>query len=295
MRAEAISVSKAGLAGSRSWLLVLGSFLFVLMLVGQVPALAQTETIDAVPVPEIAEVTELAGSLTSEEAVVDITLWGLFLQADVVVKLVMLMLLLASIWCWSIIINKLTGMRRVNRDADGFEDEFWSGGSLEDLYDRVGTNPPDAMSAVFASAMKEWRHATDRGLASSEPMRASIQQRIDKVMDVTIAREMASMEKGMTFLASVGSTGPFIGLFGTVWGIMNAFVAIAATSNTSLAVVAPGIAEALFATALGLFAAIPATAAYNKFSNDMSKYAERLESFGGEFSAILGRYLEERV
>ena len=131
-------------------------------------------------------------------------------------------------------------------------------------------------------------------LASNQPLRASIQQRIDKVMDVTVAREMASMEKGMTFLASVGSTAPFIGLFGTVWGIMNAFVAIAATANTSLAVVAPGIAEALFATALGLFAAIPASAAYNKFTNDLSKFAERLESFAGEFSAILGRYLEER-
>jgi len=254
---------------------------------------------DPIPAPtpapvEATEITELSGSLETAHAGVDVTLWGLFLQADLVVKIVMLLLLLASVWCWAIIFNKLTLMRRVNRDADGFEDEFWSGGSLEDLYDRVGANPPDAMSAVFASAMKEWRHATDRGLASNQPLRASIQQRIDKVMDVTVAREMASMEKGMTFLASVGSTAPFIGLFGTVWGIMNAFVAIAATANTSLAVVAPGIAEALFATALGLFAAIPASAAYNKFTNDLSKFAERLESFAGEFSAILGRYLEER-
>ncbi|NBB83639.1 MAG: protein TolQ [Alphaproteobacteria bacterium] len=241
--------------------------------------------------------TELnAGSLmgAAEQAAHDLSLWGLFLQADIVVKAVMLMLLVASVWCWAIIFDKAIRLRRLRARSQEFEETFWSGGSLEDLYDRIGDDPPDPMSAVFAAAMKEWRLAAGRGGAKLDEMRAGLTMRIERVMQVALAREMSQLEKSMTFLASVGSTAPFIGLFGTVWGIMNAFTSIAASANTSLAVVAPGIAEALFATALGLFAAIPATAAYNKFTNDLAKYADRLDSFSGEFGTILSRHLEER-
>ncbi|HYH19335.1 MAG TPA: protein TolQ [Azospirillum sp.] len=222
----------------------------------------------------------------------DITMWGLFWQADLLVKLVMIMLLAASVWCWAIIIEKLMRIRRLNAQADAFEESFWSGGSLDALYDRVGKRPEDPMSATFAAGMREWRHAADRGLGG--PIKASLQQRVERVMTVTIGREMSRAERYMTFLASVGSTAPFIGLFGTVWGIMNSFTSIAASNNTSLAVVAPGIAEALFATAMGLLAAIPAVVAYNKFSTDLARYADRLDAFAGEFVAILSRHLEER-
>jgi biopolymer transport protein TolQ len=222
----------------------------------------------------------------------DITMLGLFLQADWVVKSVMLMLLFASVWCWAIIIEKLMRIRKMNAQADAFEDAFWSGGSLDALYDRVGQQPDDPMAATFAAGMREWRHAADRGIGGS--IKASLQQRVERVMSVTIGREMARAERYMTFLASVGSVAPFIGLFGTVWGIINSFTAIANTNNTSLAVVAPGIAEALFATAIGLVAAIPAVVAYNKFTNDLTRYADRLDAFAGEFVAILSRYLEEK-
>ena len=224
----------------------------------------------------------------------DMSIWSLVMRADIVVQTVLLLLVVASIWCWAIIFEKFFRMRVVERRSRGFEEAFWSGGSLEDLYIRIGDSPHDPMSAMFAAAMREWRHALDRGLATTGQMRANLQERIERVMELTQMREMGQLERRMTFLASVGSTAPFIGLFGTVWGIMNSFQSIAATSNTSLAVVAPGIAEALFATALGLFAAIPATAAYNKFANDLNKFGGRLDSFSGEFTAILSRYLEER-
>ena len=231
--------------------------------------------------------------LTSPEAR-DLTLLGLVAQADIVVKAVMILLVLASVWCWAIIFDKVFRVRRLRSRANAFEENFWSGGSLEDLYDRIGGSPKEPMSAVFAAAMKEWRLAVDRGLPKDGHMRAGLQQRIERVMQVAQTREMSRLERHMAFLASVGSTAPFIGLFGTVWGIMNSFTAIAEEANTSLTVVAPGIAEALFATALGLFAAIPATAAYNKFASDLGKYGERLDNFADEFGAILSRYLEDR-
>ena len=220
----------------------------------------------------------------------DLTPWALFLQADWVVKAVMILLLLASIWCWAIIIDKLRRLRRLSAQADAFEESFWSGGSLDDLYEEVGKRPTEPMSAIFSAAMKEWRRSGTRG-----KVRASLQARIERVMQVTLGREMVQVERYMTFLASVGSTAPFIGLFGTVWGIMNSFAAIAGSKSTNLTVVAPGIAEALFATALGLVAAIPAVIFYNKLSSDMSKYAGRLEAFSAEFSAILSRQLEEEA
>ena len=185
-------------------------------------------------------------------------------------------------------------LRRLQQAAASFEDTFWSGGSLDDLYDRVGQRPVDPMSAVFAAAMREWRRSAAKGLLGTPGMRSSLQQRIERVMNVTVGREMDRVERFMSFLATVGSTAPFVGLFGTVWGIMNSFQAIAASKNTSLAVVAPGIAEALFATALGLVAAIPAVVAYNKLATDFGRYAGRLEGFATEFSAILSRQLDER-
>jgi len=226
---------------------------------------------------------------------IDLTVIGLFLHADWIVKGVLVLLLFASIWSWAIIIEKIFRLRKLDGQAGDFEDLFWSGGALEDLYDRVGVQPQDPMSAMFGAAMREWRRSAARGTATATQMRAGLQQRIERVMYVTLGREMDRLERYMTFLASVGSTAPFIGLFGTVWGIMNSFHAIGASKNTSLAVVAPGISEALFATALGLVAAIPAVIAYNKLSSDLTRYAGRLEAFAGEFGAILSRQLEERA
>jgi biopolymer transport protein TolQ len=225
----------------------------------------------------------------------DLSILGLFLQADIIVKVVMLLLLLASFWSWAVIFDKLMRLRRLRRDAATFEESFWSGGSLDDLYDRIGARPLDPMSAIFAAAMREWRRSAAKGLTGSDHLRSSLQDRIERVMGVTLGREMERLERFMAYLATVGSTAPFVGLFGTVWGIMNSFQSIAASKNTSLAVVAPGIAEALFATALGLVAAIPAVVAYNKLSTDFGRYAGRLEAFSSEFSAILSRQLDEKA
>ena len=241
----------------------------------------------------LADPTAVAPVLPGAE---ELSVWGLFLLADPVVKAVMLMLVLASIWSWAIIFEKVMKMRQLRQRAGEFEDAFWSGGSLEDLYDRMGSSPSDPLGAIFSSAMREWRRSAAKGLTqSSTEMRVSLRQRLDQIMTLTISREMEALEKRMTFLASVGSTAPFIGLFGTVWGIMNSFQSIAASKNTSLAVVAPGIAEALFATALGLVAAIPAVVAYNKLSSDLGRYAGRLEGFATEFGSILSRQLDEGV
>ena len=237
------------------------------------------------------QAVDLAGSVAQH----DMSMWGLFMQADFIVKTVMIGLTAASVWCWAIIIDKLTRLRKLWHRADQFEESFWSGGSLEELYDRIGARPVDPMSAVFVAAMREWRRSAAKGLTGGEAARISLPQRIDRVMHVTAGREIDQLERQLGVLASVGSTAPFVGLFGTVWGIINSFQSIAATSNTSLAVVAPGIAEALFATALGLVAAIPAVIAYNKISNDLDRYGKRLENFSGEFGAILSRQLEEKV
>lgn len=235
---------------------------------------------------------EVVNTLALEGTIVhDFSIWGLFIEADIVVKVVIVMLVVASFWTWAIIFDKLLRLRRLGSLADDFEEAFWSGGSLDDLYDRIDKRPADPMSALFVSAMRELRRATS---LSGAKFVGGLQQRIERVMDIALGREMVRLERQMIFLASVGSSAPFIGLFGTVWGIMNAFTSIAASKNTSLAVVAPGIAEALFATALGLVAAIPAVIAYNKISNDLGRYAGRLEAFAGEFAAILSRQLEER-
>jgi len=223
----------------------------------------------------------------------DLSLWGLFLQADILVKLVIIGLLLASVWVWAVVFEKWSSLRRVNKEADTFEDRFWSGGSLDDLYDQEGTQPAHPMAAVFGAAMGEWRRTVQ--VAGADMSRTGVRERVDRAIGVTVQREMDRLERWTIFLASVGATAPFIGLFGTVWGIMHSFSAIAAMHNTNLAVVAPGIAEALFATAMGLVAAIPAVLAYNKISTDLARFASRLEAFGTEFSAILSRQSEERV
>jgi biopolymer transport protein TolQ len=221
----------------------------------------------------------------------DLTIWGLFLQADWVVKLVMVLLLLASVWVWAIIFEKVTALRRANRAADSFEDAFWSGGSLDDLFRRESENPGHPLAMVFVAAMSEWRRSAGR-LAGSALAVTGLKERVDRAMSVAIQREMERLERWMVFLASVGSVAPFVGLFGTVWGIMNSFAAIAGMQNTNLAVVAPGIAEALFATAMGLVAAIPAVLAYNKINTDMARFAGRMEAFASEFGAILSRQTE---
>lgn len=254
----------------------------------------------AVPVPDVGA-AQIAGQnaagivdVANQVAASHLSVWSLFLQADWIVKTVMIMLLAASVWCWAIIIGKLIRLRQLQTMAKQFEEAFWSGGSLEELYDRLGNRPPDPMSSIFVAAMREWRRSAAKGLLAMDQLRESLQERIERVMNITLGREMEQLEKHMIFLASVGSAGPFIGLFGTVWGIMNSFAAIAGTKNTSLAVVAPGIAEALFATALGLVAAIPAVLAYNKLSGDITRYGNRLESFAAEFGTILSRQLEEK-
>jgi biopolymer transport protein TolQ len=191
-----------------------------------------------------------------------------------------------------VIFDKVMVLRRVNRAADGFEDRFWSGGSLDDLYATEGARPTHPLAAVFGAAMGEWQRSAK--IAGADLSRGSLRDRIDRAMNVTVVREMQRLERFMVFLASVGSIAPFVGLFGTVWGIMHSFSAIAAMHNTNLAVVAPGIAEALFATAIGLVAAIPAVLAYNQLSTSLNRFASRMEGFGSEFSAILSRQIEER-
>jgi len=227
-------------------------------------------------------------------AAADLSPLGLFWQADIIVKMVMLGLVLASVWSWAIIFDKTLKLRRLNTKVDGFEEKFWSGGSLEELYERIRNRPADPMSAVFVAAMREWHRSTGRPSSADTGIRARFTQRLERVMHITAAREMEGLEKRIGFLASTGSVAPFVGLFGTVWGIMNSFHSIGISKDTSLATVAPGIAEALFATAIGLVAAIPALVAYNKISSDLDRFAQRLDNFSGEFGAILSRQLDER-
>ncbi|WP_417667647.1 protein TolQ [Roseibium sp.] len=220
----------------------------------------------------------------------DISFFSLFWEAHIVVKIVMLGLIGASIWCWAIIIDKTLLYGKTRRQMNRFETVFWSGQSLEELYGTLQNRVNHSMAALFVAAMREWKRSHE----GARPAIGSLQQRIDRVMDVTIQREADRLESKLLILATVGSAAPFIGLFGTVWGIMTAFQAIAASESTNLAVVAPGIAEALFATALGLLAAIPAVIAYNKLSNDVGKAVGRMEGFADEFSAILSRQIDER-
>ncbi|MBI1393166.1 MAG: protein TolQ [Alphaproteobacteria bacterium] len=222
----------------------------------------------------------------------EFSLWSLFLSAGLVVKAVMGMLAIASIWSWAVIIDKSLLFGRLKRKANRFESAFWSGRPLEELARKVGDNADDPMSRVFKAGMTEWARAKDGAVSAN--LAVGARERIDRVMNVTVSRELEGAERHLGVLATIGSSSPFIGLFGTVWGIMTAFQAIAATKDTNLAVVAPGIAEALFATALGLLAAIPAVVGYNRYSAALNSYAVRLEGFANEFATILSRQLDER-
>lgn len=221
----------------------------------------------------------------------DVSLWGLFMQAGLIVKLVMIGLVGASIWTWAIIIDKYLTYARVRRQYDQFEQVFWSGQSLEELYRTLAERNNSGLAAMFVAAMREWKKSFERGARSP----IGLQMRIDRAMDVTMARESEALEARLASLATIGSAGPFIGLFGTVVGIMTSFQAIAGSNSASLAVVAPGIAEALLATAIGLIAAIPAVMAYNKLSGEASKLIGRMEGFADEFSAILSRQIDEKL
>jgi len=218
----------------------------------------------------------------------DFSLLALFLRATFTVKIVMLLLVAASFWSWSIIVQKIISYRQARQQADRFDDAFWSGEPLDELFEKLGPEPSSAPEKIFASGMMEWRrsHRQDGGLI------AGAAARIDRSMDVAIAKEAELLNGGLSFLATVGSTAPFVGLFGTVWGIKHAFEQIAMQQNTNLAVVAPGIAEALVATALGLLAAIPAVIFYNKLSSDSDRIVGGYESFADEFSTILSRQLD---
>jgi biopolymer transport protein TolQ len=221
----------------------------------------------------------------------DLSIFTLFLQAHWIVKTVMIGLLVCSVWVWAIAVDKFILYSRTAKAMDRFEQAFWSGQSLEELYRNISSRPTHSMAALFVAAMREWK----RSFEGHPKSFAGLQMRIEKVMDVSIMREIERLERRLLVLATVGSAGPFIGLFGTVWGIMTSFQSIAASKNTSLAVVAPGIAEALFATAIGLVAAIPATIFYNKFSSEVNKQAQRLEGFADEFAAILSRQIDDRA
>jgi biopolymer transport protein TolQ len=227
----------------------------------------------------------------SDLAPSELSIFTLFWQAHWIVKTVMVGLAVCSVWVWAIAVDKFLLYTRTSRAMERFEQTFWSGQSLEELYRTVSTRQNHSMAALFVAAMREWKRSFE-GQARSF---AGLQMRIEKVMDVTITREVERLERRLLVLATVGSAGPFIGLFGTVWGIMTSFQSIAASKNTSLAVVAPGIAEALFATAIGLVAAIPATIFYNQFSSEVNKQAQRLEGFADEFAAILSRQIDERA
>ena len=222
----------------------------------------------------------------------DFSMFGLFMQADVVVKSVIIILILASIYSWNVIVSKIIRMRQLKKLEKEFEEIFWSGNSFEDLYPPLNFNQTDPKSKIFCAAILEWKKSKSQ---SDEKLDLnSLKDRMQRSMTVIFNKESENVEKNLTFLATAGSTAPFIGLFGTVWGIMNSFKSIAIAQNTNLAVVAPGIAEALFATALGLFVAIPAVVAYNKISNDISKYFISLETFMDEFTTIFFRQLEKK-
>ena len=224
-------------------------------------------------------------------AATEVSILTMFFNASLVVKIVMIGLLSASVWCWAIIINKTMLFSKTRRAMDRFEQVFWSGQSLEELYQNSSQRPTIGMASCFVAAMREWKRSFQNVGASFMGLHA----RLDKVLDVSIAREVEKLESGLLVLATVASTAPFVGLFGTVWGIMSSFRSIAASKNTSLAVIAPGLAEALFATAIGLFAAIPALIFFNNLQGMVARFQARMESFADEFSSILSRQIDQHV
>ncbi|MCE2991885.1 MAG: protein TolQ [Candidatus Jidaibacter sp.] len=238
--------------------------------------------------------TEVIGGLALEGSSTpsDLSLWGLFWQAGAVVKFVMISLMLSSIWSWAIIFDKWLLIKSINSKVKSFEKSFWSGQSLETLYERIKGRDSHPMAIVFSSAMHEWQMRSMRDLQESSSLRAGTKERIYQAMQVSINKSLDALDKNLNFLATVGSSAPFVGLFGTVWGIMVSFQSIAISKNTTLAVVAPGIAEALLATAFGLAAAIPAVIFYNKFANETNRISSKLEDFSAELGAIMSRELD---
>ncbi len=216
--------------------------------------------------------------VTTQSIAPELSLIGLFFHADWVVKIIMLGLFALSIWCWAVIFEKIRLLRNLNDRADRFEELFWSGISLNELYQKLSKTARDPITLIFTAAMNEYMRGGE-----------NLNMRLDRAMRATYGRQVAFLERNISVLGTTASVAPFIGLLGTVWGIMNSFTAIAGSQNTNLAVVAPGIAEALFATAIGLFAAIPATVAYNKISQDVDKHCNRLETFMEEFTIIIDR------
>ena len=223
----------------------------------------------------------------------DFSLLSLFMRADYVVKTVIIILILSSIWSWTIIVSKIIRVKKLNLESVEFEELFWSGNSLEDLYDTLQEGSEDPKVNVFCAGMEEWKKSKKRIRYSNPNTINSLKDRMTRSMQSCFSREVEAIEKNLTFLATAGSTAPFVGLFGTVWGIMNSFQSIAVAQNTNLAVVAPGIAEALFATALGLFVAIPSVVAFNKISSDINKISLSIEDFMNEFTTIFFRQLEQ--
>jgi len=277
------------------------AFLFAVSLA--MPVLAQT-TPQAAPTGTPAQTEPLAapttdvdvqnGATTVAPNSRGVSIISLFERADPLVQGVFIILLLASLWSWAIIVNKGLALASLYRRAGKFEKVFWSGQSLDELYSQFASRNDHPFAAVFISGVREWRRAFEKGTPGVAIL-SGTKDRVEKAMSVTISREIDAIERHVSFLATVASTAPFVGLFGTVWGIMNSFSAIAARHDTTLAVVAPGIAEALFATAMGLLAAIPAAVFYNRYVNEISRYANRLGTFSEELSAILSRQLDEKA
>jgi len=261
------------------------------------PAWAQAAPLAAPtgPAAQTDVLAPLAGTAQAADTAGGFSIVSTFLRADHVVQAVMILLLLASLWSWTIIFNKLVALTTLKRKARRFEKLFWSGQSLDELYQQFASRNDHPLTAMFVAALREWRRAFEGTNGLRESMLPSVKERIDKVMSVTILRETDGIERQLGMLATIGSVSPFVGLFGTVWGIMNSFSAIAARHDTTLAVVAPGIAEALFATALGLLAAIPAVIFYNRFVAEIGRYVNSLDAFADEFSAILSRQLDEKA
>jgi biopolymer transport protein TolQ len=239
------------------------------------------------------ESTEVADSVSTAMAMQDISILGMFMHADFVVKAVMILLLLASFWSWAIMFDKYIRYKSLRMQANRFEKEFWSSGAIDKFYEKVKKRANHPLAVVFVAAMDEWyRSRKDGAAAATAPLRVGIRERVAQMMQIARHRETEKLENGLGFLATVGSAAPFVGLFGTVWGIMNSFTSIAAAKNITLAVVAPGIAEALLATAIGLFAAIPAVIGYNKFSGEAERFSHRMEDFSTEFNTLLSRQLD---
>lgn len=244
-------------------------------------------SVKAAPVENIA-----SSVVQGSQSALDLSFIGLILQADLVVKLVMLMLVISSVWSWAIIFEKWTLLRSVIYKTKGFEKIFWSGQSLEDLHEKIRGRETHPIALVFASAMQEWQNRNVRDMASNNQLRIGTKERIYQAMQIATNKSIDTLERNINFLATVGSSAPFVGLFGTVWGIMVSFQSIAVSKNTTLAVVAPGIAEALLATAFGLAAAIPAVIFYNKFASEINRISGNLEDFSAELGSLMSKELD---